>query len=351
MKKASSALFAIVMILCLLLAGCSGGSGLNSTAAAPSGSGSAAPSSPEAKVIKIGSIYADKHSASIAVMEMKKELEERSNGALTIDYYGNSVLGDDAALVQQTMAGTLDVHMMLGLSAYNQWLPELGIEDLPFVFPDLETARKVYKSGFGEHVAKLVEDKLGLKILAWNWEGGQRHFTNNTRPIVVPDDLKGLKMRVVQNEMRLKALQVLGANPIPMSFSELYTALQQGTVDGEENPLATIDSANLYEVQKYLSLCGYIYNSGFFEASPALIERLTPDELALLTELAVKYGDYQQKLNDENNDKLLQIMKDKGMQVNECNIPAFVEAIQPAFDYYRQTYGGELLDLALSLQK
>ncbi|MDR1510822.1 MAG: DctP family TRAP transporter solute-binding subunit [Synergistaceae bacterium] len=304
----------------------------------------------EKKVIKIGSIYSESHPASIAIAAMNEELKERSGGTLEIEYYGNSVLGDDVALVQQTSSGTLDVHLMLGFSAYNTWLPELGIEDLPFVFPDLETARKVYASGFGERVAKLVGDTLGVRILAVNWEGGQRHFTNNVRPIVVPADLKGLKMRVVQNEMRLKALEVLGANPIPMSFSELYTALQQGTVDAEENPLTVIDSSKFYEVQKYLSLCGYIYNSGFFEASKALMDRLTPEEGTLVTELAVKYGDYQRKLNDEQSAVLVDRMKEIGMEVNEVDIPAFMEAVKPAYDYYRENYGGELLDLALSLQ-
>jgi tripartite ATP-independent transporter DctP family solute receptor len=333
MKKAALTAFVIMLAVVLGAAAC--------------GPADAA----DKKVIKIGSIYAESHPASMAIAAMNEELKERSGGTLEIDYYGNSVLGDDVALVQQTSSGTLDVHIMLGFSAYNTWLPQLGIEDLPFVFPDLETARKVYRGGFGDHVAKLVEDALGVRILAVNWEGGQRHFTNNVRPIVVPADLKGLKMRVVQNEMRLKALEILGANPIPMSFAELYTALQQGTVDAEENPLTVIDSSKFYEVQKYLSLCGYIYNSGFFEASKALMDRLTPEEGALVTELARKYGEYQCNLNDEQMKVLVERMKENGMLVNEVDIKAFMDAVKPAYDYYRENYGGELLDLALSLQK
>ncbi len=183
----------------------------------------------------------------------------------------------------------------------------------------------------------------GYRILAF-WENGFRHITNNVRPINVPEDLKGVKLRTPQGEWRVKMFQEYGANPTPMAFSDVFTALQTGVIDGQENPYAQIASAKFQEVQDYLSITGHVYTPAYVLVSERNFSQLPEDVQQKLTEAAEETQDFVYEKAAELEDELLQVIKDAGVEVNEADNQAFIDASQPIYDEFAETVeGGEEL--------
>jgi tripartite ATP-independent transporter DctP family solute receptor len=187
-------------------------------------------------------------------------------------------------------------------------------------------------------VAALVE-KQNMKILAW-WDNGIRHITNNVRPIKEVADLKGLKIRAPQAPLTIDIFKALGANPTPIAFGELYLALRQGTVDGQENPLVNIWSAKLYEVQKYISMTGHKYESTPFIVSMKTWKSLSADHQQLLQRAAKQSGDFERKELVKQTDELLVKFKGMNLQINTVNQAPFREATKPVYEIWRKKLGG-----------
>jgi tripartite ATP-independent transporter DctP family solute receptor len=241
-------------------------------------------------------------------------------------------------LTLQTVNGGL-----IGGGSFQSIEPKFGIEALPYAWPTHEAAYKALDGELGKRLLDILANK-GIVGLAW-WENGFRHLTNNKRPIAKPADLAGLKIRVTPDKMRLDTFKVLGASPMPVNFGELYTALQQGVVDGQENPFAIIYSSAFYEVQKYLSLSGHIWGSALLCVNSSVWNQVSPEDQKTILKLAAKWRDVQRRLTVKQEGEFLAKLKEKGMKVNEVDKAAFQKAVQPVWASYEEVFGKDLLDL------
>ncbi|HXT05207.1 MAG TPA: TRAP transporter substrate-binding protein [Casimicrobiaceae bacterium] len=268
--------------------------------------------------------------------EFAKRANAKLAGKAKVIVYGSSQLGGDKEMIQKLKLGTLD--MALPSTVMSSEVDIAGIFEMPYIVKDRAHMGRIEKEVFWPMIEPAIEKK-GLKVLAV-WENGVRHITNNKRPIKLPADLQGIKLRVPEGKWRVKMFQAYGANPSPMKFSELFTALQTGVMDGEENPLTQIYSAKLQEVQKYLSLSGHVYTPAYltvgtkhWETLPADI-RKTLEDTAKETQAFV----YQAAAHDEED--LLGKLKQAGMQVNEVDKDAFVAASKPIYEEFSKEVSG-----------
>ena len=232
---------------------------------------------------------------------------------------------------------------LIGGGSFQSIDERFGIEALPYAWPTHEAAYKAFDGKLGEFLFKLLNEK-GIEGLAW-WENGFRHITNNKKPIVKPEDLKGLKIRVTPDKMRLDTFKLLGAAPMAINFGELYSALQQGVVDGQENPYAIIYSNAFNEVQKYLSKTGHIWGSAILCVNSNIWSQLSDEDKATVKQLAQKWGEAQRKETIQEEDEFLKKLEESGMLVNEVDKAAFQQAVQPVWQSYEKTFGKELMDM------
>jgi tripartite ATP-independent transporter DctP family solute receptor len=239
---------------------------------------------------------------SLAAERMGALLKERSNGRIELRVAGSAQLGDDAAMLTALRTGTLDFSAN-SQGASSAVLPELAALGLPFLFANAPGAYKVVDGALGEELAKRLEN-VGLISLGF-WDNGIRHTTNSKRPITRPEDLRGLKIRTPPDPMTIDIFQALGAATQQINFNELYVALQQGVVDGQENPLANIHSSKLFEVNKFISLTGHQWQCNPVLASRIAWGRLRPDDQKLVREVAKEAEAYQRTLAQEADTKLL----------------------------------------------
>ncbi len=220
------------------------------------------------------------------------------------------------------------------------FVPEAKIFDIPFLFRDYHHARAVMDGPIGQDVLKKMQAK-GLIGLAWT-ENGFRHMTNNKRPIVHASDAAGLKMRTMENKVHMEGYKTFGILPTPMAFPELFTALQQGTVDGEENPIPVILAAKFSQVQKYLSLTGHVYSPAVIILSPKVWSQLSDADKKVFVEAARKGAAAQRKkVNDDENNGIAELKK-QGMQVVEnVDLESFRKAVAPAYAEFAKEFGAD----------
>lgn len=217
-------------------------------------------------VLKLGHIAEEDKPYAQAAVKFAELVNEKTNGAIEIQVFPNSQLGNQRDLVEGLTYGTLDL-TMTSTAILANFLPEMAVFDFPFIFRDLPHTYRALDT-IGMEMNKDLEARQ-LKVLGF-YENGIRHLTNNIRPVTKPEDMKGLKIRVMEQPVYLEMMKALNANPTPMAFGELYTALQQGTVDGQENPVSHIWTSRFFEVQKYISLTGHTYS-----AEPLVISMIT----------------------------------------------------------------------------
>jgi len=227
----------------------------------------------------------------------------------------------------------------------------IGMFEMPYIVKDRAHMGRIEKEVFWPSIEPAIEKK-GLKVLAV-WENGYRHITNNKRPIKAPEDLKGIKLRVPEGKWRVKMFQEYGANPSPMKFSELFTALQTGVMDGQENPFTQIYSAKLHEVQKYLSLSGHVYTPAYLTVGARKYATLPEDVRKVLEETARETQAYVYETAAKDETDLLAKLKQSGIQVNEVNKDAFIAASKPIYDEFGKEVAGAkaLIDKAVALGK
>src|SRR6185295_17698974 len=239
---------------------------------------------------------------------------EKSGGKMKIQPYWDGALGSDLTATQQVRTGSLEM-VLTSTAPLAAIVPALGVFDLPFLFNNAREADQVLDGKAGEwFTAKLPP--VGAVNLAW-WENGFRHATNSKRPITKVEDFSGVKMRVMQNNIFLDTFKNLGSNAVPMAFSEVYSALETKTVDGQENPFANIENSKFYEVQKYLTLTKHAYSPLPFLMSKKTWDGLSPQERAVMQECAIKGRDEERRINRESASASLANLKAKGMLVNE----------------------------------
>lgn len=270
-----------------------------------------------------------------------EELEKRTSGRYKCQQFPNSALGGEREMIEAVQLGTLDV-VNTSTGPIGNFVPEVNIVDIPFLFRDYDHARKTLDGPIGQELLAKFPAK-GLVAIAWT-ENGFRHMTNSKRAIVKPDDARGLKIRSMQNKVHIQAFQSIGIQPTPMAFPELFTALQQGTVDGQENPIPVILSAKFAQVQKHLSLTGHVYSPALIIVSPALWNKLSEADKAAFREAGkLASAAQRRKVNDDERDGISQL-RAAGMQVvTAVDGPAFRSAMTPVWSEFAKQYGADNL--------
>jgi TRAP-type transport system periplasmic protein len=281
------------------------------------------------------------------------EFARRANAKLgdraKVVTYGSSQLGGDSEMIQKLKLGTLD--MALPSTVMSSQVDLFGVFEMPYIVKDRQHMARIEKELFWVKLAPEAEKK-GLKVLAV-WENGVRHVTNSKRPIKVPADLAGIKLRVPEGKWRVKMFQAYGANPSPMKFSELFTALQTGVMDGQENPFTQIYSAKLQEVQKFLSLTGHVYTPAYLTVGKTKWDSLAPDVRKILEDTAKETQAYVYETAAKDDADLLAKLKLAGMQVNDVDKDAFINASKPIYEEFGKEVPGakDVIDRAVALGK
>ncbi len=267
-------------------------------------------------------------------------------GKVEVQTFGSSQLGNDKELLQKLKLGQVD--FALPSSVMSSVSDIFGIFEMPYIIRDRDHMRRVQGSMMDKFQASANEEGYHIVGLA---ENGFRHITNNKRPITLPADLEGIKLRTPNGVWRLKMFQQYGANPTPMAFSDVFTALQTGVMDGQENPYAQIASAKFQEVQKYLSITGHVYTPAYIVASEKHFSKLPADVQAGLVDCAGKAQDFTYEEAARLETDLLQVIKDAGVAVNEADKDAFVAASKPIYEAFSAEVDGgqEMIDAVLAL--
>src|SRR6056300_430414 len=292
---------------------------------------------------KPGSLFAE------SVENFAKIANAKLGSKAKVTVFGSSQLGNDKAGMQKLKLGTVD--MWLPSSVMASIHDEFGVFDMPFIIKDRNHMMKVEKSVLPK-MAKNLEAKTGYQFIGV-WENGFRHITNNVRPINVPDDLKGIKLRTPKSKWRLKMFQSYGANPTPMAFSEVFTALKTGTMDGQENPYAQIASAKFQEVQKYLSITGHVYTPAYILSSKKHFDKHPADVRKIAEKAAQDTQSFVYKRAAELEVSLLKVIKDAGVKVNTANRDAFVKGSAAVYKQFGDEVktGNALIKKVSSLAK
>lgn len=261
-----------------------------------------------------------KHEASVKFADIVKE---KSGGKMVVQVAPAAQLGDDVPILTSLRSGTVDFAAN-SQGSISSVVPEYSAFGMPFLFPTLQDAWKVLDGPVGQELAKRSADK-GLVVLGY-WDNGIRHISNKVRPINVPADLKGLKIRTPPDAVTIDIMQALGAEAQQIKFSELYVALQQGVVDGQENPLMNIFSSKLYEVQKYISFTAHKYEMTPFVMSKRSYDKMSEADRKIIREAAAEATAYNRKLSLESDQQLEGELKAKGIVFNRPDLAPFQAA-------------------------
>lgn len=299
-----------------------------------------------AEEIKFGHVGAPGSLFAVCSEEFAKRANAKLGDKAKVVVFGSSQLGGDSELMKKLKLGTVD--LALPSTVMSSVSDIFGIFEMPYLVKNRCHMKKIGEELFWKRIAPSVEEK-GYKIIGL-WENGFRHITNNSHPITVPEDLKGVKLRIPKGEWRVKMFKAYGANPTPMSLSEVFVALQTGVVDGQENPFPQIFSQKFHEVQKYLSLTGHVYTPAYVTVGKAKWSKL-PDEVRRVLETTAKeMQDFVYETAERLDTELLEKMK-TSVRVNEVNKEAFIKASRPVYEEFGKAVkdGKELIDKALSL--
>lgn len=297
--------------------------------------------------IKLGHVGEPGSLLEASALAFAKRANATLGGKAKVVVYGSSQLGSDSEMMKKLKLGTID--LVQPSTVMSSYVPSFGLFEMPYLVKDRDHMARIRDQIV---FPKLVPDaeKAGYRVLGV-WENGFRQITNSKRPIVKPEDLQGIKLRVPGGTWRVKMFKAYGANPTPLAFSEVFVALQTGAMDGQENPLAQIVSARFYEVQKYLSMTGHVYTPSYLVAGVSY-KRMAPDVQKIITDTAIEtQPEVLKNAAKLDNDLLDKIKKTPGVAINEADKDAFIKASKPIYDEFAKDVSGgkELVDHALSL--
>jgi TRAP-type transport system periplasmic protein len=297
--------------------------------------------------LKFGHVGAPGSLFAISAEEFAKRANEKLAGKAKVVVFGSSQLGKDKELLQKLKLGTVD--FALPSTVMSSVVDEAGLFEMPYLVKDRAHMKRIENELVWPKIVPAIQKK-GYDVIGI-WENGFRHITNNARPIDVPSDLQGLKLRTPKGKWRVKMFTTYGANPTPMSFSEVFTALQTGTMDGQENPYAQIYSAKLHEVQKYLSITGHVYTPAYVTVGASKWAKLPADIRTTLEETARDVQSFVYAEAERLEVDLLSKIKAGGVKVNNANKDAFIKASSGIYDEFANTVAGgkELLTTAQGL--
>lgn len=283
---------------------------------------------------------------AIGARAFKEEVERRSDGRIEVLLFPNRALGDEKPMLEGMRLGTVDM-AVISSAVTSQIIPEFALTDLPFLFVDEKRARAVLDGPVGAILAEKAKEK-GVLVLSY-MEGGFRNLVNNTRPINKPANMAGVKFRVMQSPIYIEMVESLGGNAVPMAWGEVYTAVQQGTIDGLEAPPSVIEQSKFAEVVKYLSMSNHTYSALEFMISKRRFDALPEDLRTIVQEAATAATATQRQRSYEIGQEILAVLEKQGMTINTIeDLKPFREAVAPIYQNYRSIAGSELLDQALA---
>lgn len=285
--------------------------------------------------LKFGHVGAPGSLFAVCAEEFARRANEKLGDKAEVVVFGSSQLGKDKAMLQKLKLGQIE--FSLPSTVMSSVADEFGIFEMPYIIKSRAHMKKV-RDALLEKTLQPAVNKQGYRIIAV-WENGFRHITNNKRPIVKPEDLKGIKLRTPKGAWRVKMFQAYGANPTPMAFSEVFTALKTGVIDGQENPFAQIYSAKFHEVQKYLSLSQHVYTPAYVTVGAEHFSKLPQDVQDTLIETAQGMQDWVYETAAKMENDLLNKLK-AAMQVNEVDKEAFVAASKAIYDEFASSVNG-----------
>lgn len=293
-------------------------------------------------VLKINIAVAQNSHYGVAIDTFAREVERRTSGRYKLQTFYSAALGAERESVEGVQLGTLDL-TLTSTGPLPNFVPEVAILDIPFLFRDYAHARAVLDGPMGRDLLAKFPAK-GMVGLAWA-ENGFRHMTNSKRQVNVPEDLKGLKMRTMENPIHIEAYRQFGVLPTPMAFTEVFTALQQGTVDGQENPLSVITAAKLDQVQKYLSLTGHVYSPAVFLMNKAQWDKLSDADKQAFLDAAREGVKANRARVDEDERKAVADLRARGMTVAEnVDKAKFQAALGPVYADFAKRFGQANID-------
>lgn len=300
----------------------------------------------QATVMRFGHPHPPSDSWQTAALQLAEKVKAKTGGKIEIQVFPNGALGSDPAMIGAVRGGTLDL-TLTGNPFFTGMAPKLNVLDLPFLFESRAHVAKVMDGAIGDGLRKELEAS-NLKALA-TWEIGWRNLTNSRRPVANAVDIKGLKIRTTPNPAHVKAFQLLGAVPTPMPFTELFSALETKTVDGQENPVTLILNAKFYEVQKHLSLTRHAFTTGPLVMNKAKFDALAPDLQQALVSAASEIAIAQRKMNEDSEGSSLDALKKAGMQVvEEPDRASFAKIVtEEVRKEFVAKFGGDTLDAIL----
>lgn len=320
-------LWAVIMIFALgaLVSGCGGGT---KEAAKPA----------EKIVLKFGHIVKEDNSWHKGAAKFKEIVEAKSNGRIVVNLYPNSQLGSERAMIEGIQLGTMD--MTITGESLQMWAPKVGIMATPYMIRDAAHMEKVVTGPIGQEIEKEILEKTGLRTIAW-FERGPRMLTAN-KPIKTPDELKGVKIRIPEVPLFMEAWRALGASPTPMAFAEVFTALQQGTIDAQENPYALIHSASLNEVQKYVNKTEHVRTWIYVVIGEKKFQSMPKDLQQIILDAAKEMQKYEHEIYLKDEQTLAADLQKKGMQFIDVDKKAFEDKVKDVvptkFPQYKELY-------------
>jgi len=289
--------------------------------------------------LKLAHVVNEKDAFHLCALKFKEIVEEETDGNVTVTIFPNAKLGDERALLEGMKMGVVDAGIITS-GPFINFVPEFGVFDLPFLFRSPEHAYAVLDGPVGKSILKKMESQ-GWKGLAYG-ERGFRNLTNSKRSVRTPEDMEGLKIRLMQNPVYVDSFKALGANAVPMAWTEALTALQQKTIDGQENPLNVIVAFKLYESQQYLSLTRHAYAPNVIMMSMRSWNKLTPEQQEIVQNAAQLAAEANRNHDNSKAAEWVEFLKEQGMEVVEdLDLEAFREAVQPVYD----KYGTDFADL------
>lgn len=303
--------------------------------------------SPEEVTIKIANYYAPDHPVNTILNEkFKPDVESQTNGKIKVEIYPNNQLGDEQEFVEGVQLGTVEMAM-----TGNMWentVPQFRLMQMPYMFVNYEHANEVLNGSLGQDIYKYIEP-LNVKVLA-SFPNGFRVVSNNKQAIESINDTNGIKLRVFQGKTIIDEMQALGFNTVVMAFSEIFTALQQGVVDGQDNPLATAYYAGWYDVQKYVAITNHMYSPGYIVVNNDIWSKLSQEEQDIITKVSQDTANEIMNAVKKQQEDIIEDIKSNGVVVTYPELGPFIEKVEPIVDEYVSEYP-ELKDIVQKIQE
>ncbi len=329
----------MIFVFASSLVGC--GTSSTSTPPTQAGEGAAVGAGKAEFTFRLGHLQGTDHPYQKGAEKFRELLAEKTNGRIAVNIFPSSQLGNGRDQVEGLQLGTIHLHVG-SVAPVANFAPKLNVLSLPYLFRDRGHAFQVLDGEIGQELSAELETK-GIINLGF-WENGWRHLTNDVRPIKTAADVSGLKVRVLESAAYVSYMKALGATPTPIPFGELYTALEQKVVDGQENPLAQIATNKFAEVQKYLTLNGHTYDAAVFLMSKTAYDQLPPDLQQAVREAAAEAAAYQRELSEQSEAEYLKQLKESGMQVEENpDLESFRKAAEPVYREIENSIGADLI--------